>query len=154
MLSNLLNGAASPANCARKIPGPLIVLIAPSTPRHRYCVFLRRAFFLAWHSHSWLCAEVVPPRRFTARRYSTHFPSQRKSLGAVARTINGETNLGGSACAALDFLPCLRRRRPTRPSNRSPCDFYQSPQKSPLDFSLFPSILNPVEKSVCPAWAC
>src|SRR6266850_3902344 len=32
MLFKLLNGAASPANCARKIAGPLMVLIIPSTP--------------------------------------------------------------------------------------------------------------------------
>src|SRR5258707_897783 len=45
MLFKLLNGAASPANCARKIPGPLIVLIVPSTPPSIYDEVLRRAFF-------------------------------------------------------------------------------------------------------------
>src|ERR1700687_5181600 len=45
MLFKLLNGAASPANCARKIPGPLIVLMAPSTPPSIYDEVLRRAFF-------------------------------------------------------------------------------------------------------------
>src|SRR5713226_1768708 len=45
MLFKLLNGAASPANCAKKIPGPLIVLIAPSTPPRIYDEVLRRAFF-------------------------------------------------------------------------------------------------------------
>src|ERR1700694_1205204 len=44
MLFKLLNGAASPANCARKIPGPLIVLIAPSTPPSIHDEVLRRAF--------------------------------------------------------------------------------------------------------------
>src|SRR6266567_8141792 len=32
MLFRLLNGAASPANCARNIAGPLIVLIVSSAP--------------------------------------------------------------------------------------------------------------------------
>src|SRR5229473_7115437 len=45
MLFKLLNGAASPANCARKIPGPLIVLIVFSTPPRIYDEVLRRAFF-------------------------------------------------------------------------------------------------------------
>src|SRR5258708_25712409 len=45
MLFKLLNGAASPANCAKKTPGPLIVLIAPSTPPSIYDEVLRRAFF-------------------------------------------------------------------------------------------------------------
>src|ERR1700694_3393036 len=45
MLFKLLKGAASPANCARKIPGPLIVLIAPSTPPSIHDEVLRRAFF-------------------------------------------------------------------------------------------------------------
>src|SRR6266436_9782399 len=56
MLSNLSNGAASLANCARKTPGPLIVLIAP--------------------------LKLTCCNGFGARRYSTHFSSQRKSLGA------------------------------------------------------------------------
>src|SRR5260370_1282162 len=41
----LLNGAASPANCARKIPGPLMVLIVPSTPPSIHDELLRRTFF-------------------------------------------------------------------------------------------------------------
>src|ERR1700674_658436 len=41
----LLNGAASPANCAKKIPGPLMVFIAPSTPPCIYDEVLARAFF-------------------------------------------------------------------------------------------------------------
>src|SRR5216683_2372308 len=41
----LLNGAASPANWARKIPGPLMVLIVPSTPPSIHDELLRRAFF-------------------------------------------------------------------------------------------------------------
>src|SRR5713101_2597172 len=45
MLFKLLNGAASPANCAKKIPGPLIVLIVPSTPPRIHDELLRRAFF-------------------------------------------------------------------------------------------------------------
>src|SRR2546426_7017471 len=43
MLFKLLNGAASPANCARKIPGPLIVLIVPSAPHRLRYAFLRRS---------------------------------------------------------------------------------------------------------------
>src|ERR1700674_1732791 len=43
MLFKLLNGAASPANCARNIPGPLIVLIAPSTPLRTYDEVLTNA---------------------------------------------------------------------------------------------------------------
>src|SRR5260370_1591257 len=146
MLSNLLNGAASPANCARKIPGPLIVLIAPSTPRHRYCVFLRRAFFLAWHSHSWLCAEVVPPRRFTARRYSTHFPSQRKSLGAVARTINGETNLGapyaGLRGRLLTFFLVSAAAVQPAPATAHPPISINRARNFPLTFPYFPIYLT------------
>ena len=45
MLFKLLNGAASPANCARKIPGPLMVLIVSSTPPSIHDEVLRRAFF-------------------------------------------------------------------------------------------------------------
>src|SRR5882672_516928 len=45
MLFKLLNGAASPANCARKIAGPLMVLIVPSTPPCIHDEVLCRAFF-------------------------------------------------------------------------------------------------------------
>src|SRR6266850_6400607 len=45
MLFKVLNGAASPANCARKIAGPLMVLIIPSAPPCIYDEVLRRAFF-------------------------------------------------------------------------------------------------------------
>src|SRR5258708_25094592 len=43
MVFKLLNGAASPANCARNIPGPLIVLIASSTPLRIYDEVLTNA---------------------------------------------------------------------------------------------------------------
>src|SRR5206468_8279465 len=84
MLFKLLNGAASPANCAKNIAGPLIVLIVPSTQLRRCCAFLRQHYSCvaqpllavrlfcylptlihspriipAWHSHSWLCAKPV-----------------------------------------------------------------------------------------------
>src|SRR6266850_2876012 len=45
MLFKLLNGATSPANCARKIAGPLMVLIVPSTPPCIHDEVLRGAFF-------------------------------------------------------------------------------------------------------------
>src|SRR6266446_1046304 len=45
MLFKLLNGPASPANCAKKIAGPLIVLIVPSTPPCIHDKVLCRAFF-------------------------------------------------------------------------------------------------------------
>src|SRR5256885_4842904 len=45
MFSKLLNGAASPANCAKKIAGPLMVFIVPSTPPSVYDEVLRCAFF-------------------------------------------------------------------------------------------------------------
>src|SRR5882724_6699093 len=45
MLFKLLYGAASPANCARKIAGPFMVLIVPSTPPCIYDEVLCRAFF-------------------------------------------------------------------------------------------------------------
>src|SRR6267142_937691 len=45
MLFKLLNGAASPANCAKKIAGTLIVLIIPSTPPCIHDEVLRRTFF-------------------------------------------------------------------------------------------------------------
>src|SRR5258708_13255358 len=45
MLFKLLNGPAAPPNCARKIPGPLIVLIVSSTPPSIHDEVLRRAFF-------------------------------------------------------------------------------------------------------------
>src|SRR5437660_686976 len=76
MLSNLLNGAASPANCAKNIPGPLIVLIAPSTPHWRYGAFLAR------------------PRRHPRETLLYSFSIPKEISGRVARTINGETNLG------------------------------------------------------------
>src|SRR2546423_9520491 len=45
MLFKLLNGVVSPANCARKSAGPLIVLIESSTPPSIYDKVLGRAFF-------------------------------------------------------------------------------------------------------------
>src|SRR5882762_11999882 len=45
MRCKLLKGAASPANCARKIAGPLMVLMVSSTPPSIYDKVLCRAFF-------------------------------------------------------------------------------------------------------------
>src|SRR5437879_13434965 len=45
MLFKVLNGAASPANCAKNIAGPLIVLIVSSTPPCLHDKLLRRALF-------------------------------------------------------------------------------------------------------------
>src|SRR5882672_3210834 len=50
MLFKLLNGAASPANCARKIAGPLMVLIILSTPPRIHDEVLRRALFRRFRS--------------------------------------------------------------------------------------------------------
>src|SRR6266851_857788 len=74
----LLNGAASPANCARKIPGPLMVLIVSSTPPCIYDELLRRAFFRRLRSQEQrhvrdVIGKHTPLQTLTRHNFLLHF---------------------------------------------------------------------------------
>src|SRR5258708_4312226 len=78
MLFKLLNGAASPANCARKIPGPLMVLIVSSTPPSIYDELLRRAFFRRIRSQEQrhvrdVIGKHTPLQTLTRHNFLLHF---------------------------------------------------------------------------------
>src|SRR5437867_2702272 len=71
ILLKLLNGAASPANCAKKIAGPLIVVIAPSTPPCFGPTMIHRETLLYSFSTSKQILAEVRPGRVDRLRHDT-----------------------------------------------------------------------------------
>src|SRR2546427_1137975 len=97
MAFRLLNGGVSPANCARKMAGPLIVRIARSPVKARGNYGKSRSFAALRRSFATRAFRALPQSRFftsRAQRASLRMTPRRASLREVMKERGGAGVLG------------------------------------------------------------